>query len=66
MCDRFYSEQYGLMMFLLANPEKYKCIFPTYFVSEDKELASILNPLWEKEELKNAERHGGSFWIQIQ
>ena len=66
MCDRFYSEQYGLMMFLLANPEKYKCIFPTYFVSEDKELASILNPLWEKEELKNAERHGGSFWIQSQ
>lgn len=66
MCDRFYSEQYGLMMYLLANPEKYKCIFPTYFVSEDKELSSILNSLWEKEKLKNAERHGGSFWIQIQ
>ncbi len=66
MCDRFYSEQYGLMMYLLANPEKYKCIFPTYFVSEDKELSSIIAPLWDNQNLKNAERHGGSFWIQIQ
>lgn len=65
MCDRFYSEQYGLAMFLLANSKKYKTILPNYFISEDKELAAIIAPIWENENLKNVERHGGSFWITI-
>lgn len=34
MCDRFYSEQYGLAMYLLANPEKYNTLMPNYFVFE--------------------------------
>ena len=65
MCDRAYSEQYGLAMYLLANPEKYKTIFPNYFVSEDKELSSILSPIWENTSMKDVERHGGSYWIRI-
>lgn len=65
MCDRFYSEQYGLAMYLLANPQKYETIFPNFFVSEDKELSDLLLPLWEHENLKNVERHGGSFWLKI-
>jgi len=39
MCDRFYSEQYGLAMYLLANSEKYYTILPNYFIFEDKELS---------------------------
>ena len=35
MCDRFYSEQYGLAMYLLANPGRYQTILPNYFISED-------------------------------
>ncbi|HNF38076.1 MAG TPA: class I SAM-dependent methyltransferase, partial [Chitinophagaceae bacterium] len=35
MCDRFYSEQYGLAMFLLADPVRYKTILPNYFISEE-------------------------------
>ncbi|MBK9024850.1 MAG: class I SAM-dependent methyltransferase [Saprospiraceae bacterium] len=66
MCDRAYSEQYGLAMYLLANPEKYKTIFPNYFVSEDKELSSILSPIWDGDSMKNVERHGGSYWIRIE
>ncbi len=66
MCDRAYSEQYGLAMYLLANPKKYKTIFPNYFVSEDKELSSILSPIWDGDSMKNVERHGGSFWIRIE
>jgi len=66
MCDRAYSEQYGLAMYLLANPEKYKTIFPNYFVSEDKELSSILSPIWDGDSMKNVERHGGSNWIRIE
>lgn len=66
MCDRFYSEQYGLAMFLLANSEKYHPIMANYFVSQDKELSEILNPLWQHPNLNEVERHGGSFWLRIQ
>ncbi len=65
MCDRFYTEQYGLAMFLLANPRKYKTILPNYFISEDVELKNLLAPFWKHKNLENVEQHGGSFWLQI-
>ena len=65
MCDRAYSEQYVLAAFILANPTKYKTILPNYFIYEDKELSTILNPIWELENLKGVEQHGGSYWLQI-
>lgn len=65
MCDRFYSEQYGLAMYILANPEKYKTILPNYFIYEDKELSDLIAPMWDHENLLGVEKHGGSFWIQI-
>ncbi|MGZ6537866.1 MAG: class I SAM-dependent methyltransferase [Bacteroidia bacterium] len=65
MCDRFYTEQYGLAMYLLSNPKKYKTILPNYFIFEDKELSNVIAPMWNHENLKGVEKHGGSFWIQI-
>ncbi|SDD09103.1 hypothetical protein [Williamwhitmania taraxaci] len=65
MCDRFYSEQYGLAMFLLANPDRYKPLLPNFFVSEDADLSSIVTPIWNIPSLKTVERHGGSFWIRV-
>lgn len=65
MCDRFYSEQYGLAMYLLANPGKYMTLLPNYFISEDQELSSIIAPIWNHPNLLNVEKHGGSFWIKI-
>lgn len=65
MCDRFYSEQYVLAAFLLANKEKFKIMMPNYFVSEDNELNKILEPVWNHPNLLNVERHGGSFWLEI-
>ena len=65
MCDRFYSEQYGLAMYLLANADKYCPLLPNYFVSEDPLLSSILTPIWNHPNLKGVERHGGSFWLRI-
>jgi hypothetical protein len=65
MCDRAYSEQYGLAFYLIANPKKYNTIFPNYFVSEDKELSGMLTDLWKTPNLQNVEQHGGSFWLQI-
>jgi hypothetical protein len=66
MCDRFYSEQYGLAMYLLANDKKFFPILPNFFISEDKELSSILEPIWHHPNLEGVERHGGSFWFKIQ
>lgn len=63
MCDRFYSEQYGLMYFILANPERFKTICANYFISEDAELNKILSALWS--ERPTVEQHGGSYWIEI-
>ncbi len=65
MCDRFYNEQYGLAMYILANPKKYKTLFPNYFVSEDKALSNTISSIWDHPTLKDVERHGGSFWLEI-
>jgi len=65
MCDRFYNEQYMLSAFILANPAKYKTILPNYFISQDKELSNLIAPMWDHPNLLNVERHGGSFWLQI-
>jgi hypothetical protein len=65
MCERFYSEQYGLAMFLISDPEKYRTILPNYFVSEDRDLSMILKSFWDHPNLEGVERHGGSFWLQI-
>ncbi len=65
MCDRFYSEQYGLAMYLLANPKKYEPILPNYFIYKDKELSKQIEPIWNHNNLKGVERHGGSFWLRI-
>lgn len=65
MCDRFYNEQYMLAAFIMANPEKYKPLLPNFFISEDTELAKAIAPIWDHPNLENVERHGGSFWLQI-
>jgi hypothetical protein len=65
VCDRYYSEQYALAAFILANPAKYRTIMPNYFVSEDQALNKILAPLWEHASMPPVERHGASYWIQI-
>lgn len=65
MCDRFYTEQYGLAMFLLANSNRFQPILPNYFISEDEELSKIIEPIWNHPNLSGVERHGGSFWMKI-
>lgn len=65
MCDRFYSEQYGLAIALLANPQRYQTIFPAYFISEDAALSSSISSIWEHPNLHGVERHGGSYWLKI-
>jgi len=65
MCDRFYTEQYGLAICLLSNSQKYHPLLPNYFISEDVSLSRRIAPIWEHENLRNVERHGGSFWFSV-
>jgi hypothetical protein len=65
MCDRFYSEQYGLAIAVLANPQRYQSIFPAYFISEDAALSASISGIWNHPNTQGVERHGGSFWLKI-
>lgn len=63
--NRYYSEQYLLAAYILPKGNMFDIILPNTFISHDNELRSILAPLWEKEEMKNVETHGCSFWIRM-
>ncbi len=65
MCDRFYNEQYMLAAFVLANPVKYHTLLPNFFINKDKELSTVISPIWEHKNLTGVEKHGGSYWLQI-
>lgn len=64
MCDRFYSEQYTLAAFILANPNKFKTILPNYYLSQHKDYGQFENVFWQQLP-HGIERHGGSYWIEI-
>jgi hypothetical protein len=63
--ERCYSEQYLLAAYLLARGAIFEIVCPNMFISYDKELSSILMPLWQKKEMENVEQSGCSFWLKI-
>lgn len=63
MCNRFYAEQYMLATMLLSHPDRYEILAPNFYISEDAELKTILEPLWKA--LPGVEKHGGSFWWRV-
>jgi Methyltransferase domain len=65
MCDRFYSEQYLLGAFILADAKRYRPIFPAYYFSQTPSLANIVSEMWNHPNLIGVEQHGGSFWLEI-
>ncbi|MGY8941188.1 MAG: hypothetical protein ACKVJH_04065, partial [Flavobacteriales bacterium] len=65
MCDRAYSEQYMLAMALLSNPQRYKPLFPAYWISMQERYTQLLSPLWDHPNTRDVEQHGGSFWFEI-
>jgi predicted O-methyltransferase YrrM len=62
--SRFYSEQYLLACYILADGQRFGVTLPNAFIKEDRELNEILSPLWQRPELHGVERHGCSFWIE--
>lgn len=65
MCERGYSEQYVLAAMVMSNPQRYRPIFPAFWVAQQPEMQAMLAPLWENKNLQGVERHGGSFWFEI-
>jgi predicted O-methyltransferase YrrM len=66
MCERGYSEQYVLAMALMSNPQRYRTIFPAFWVHHQSELQQRLAPIWNHPNTQGVEQHGGSFWFRIE
>ena len=62
---RFYSEQYLLAAYLLAEGTKFDITFPAWFIGGDEQLSQILAPLWNDGRLTGIVRDGSSFWIRM-
>ena len=62
--DRYYSEQYPLATWLLAQGSTYRVLLPNYVISIDPELHGILDPVWKDPRLAGMETFGCSFWLQ--
>lgn len=62
--DRYYSEQYILAAYLLADSNKFTISLPNYFILNDDELKKIISPLTERLGLKLTPESGGSFWVR--
>jgi hypothetical protein len=63
--NKYYSEQYLLAAYLLAQGNVFDIFLPSMFISGDSELKRILAPLWRMEDMKGVEQHGVSFWIKM-
>ncbi|MGV8161701.1 MAG: class I SAM-dependent methyltransferase, partial [Candidatus Nanoarchaeia archaeon] len=60
----YFSEQYLMGTFLLAEGNKFEILLSDSFVSNDKSLSGILTPLWQESTFTNADKSGSSFWIR--
>ncbi len=54
--DKYYSEQYLLAAYLLAEGQKFDVILPNAFISMDSELSQLMNPLWQDSQM-NGDNH---------
>jgi hypothetical protein len=61
--DQYYSEQYLLAAYLLANTDRFNILLPNYFIFNDPELKQILSPI-RKPEMEAPGNPGASFWIK--
>jgi hypothetical protein len=62
--QNYYSEQYLLAAYLLGGAQGIEIVLPNWFVSQDKDLSSILKPLLSNPAFNNADHHGSIFWFQ--
>ena len=62
--DRWYSEQYLLACWLLAESPRVQPVFAAAYVSRYTSIAALLDPLWTSAGFETVERHGDAFWFE--
>ena len=63
--DRYYSEQYLLAAYLLADCTWLEPVLAAWYVSSHPQLRRRLDRLWDDARFEGVERHGGAFWVQV-
>lgn len=62
--DRYYSEQYLLACWLLADPGRLEVVFPAAWICWQPDLWALLEPLWSDARMQGVQRDGCSFWFR--
>ena len=63
--ERFYSEQYLLMLYLLGGAAKDEILLPVNWLTGQAHLHGLLSDLWQHPGLfEGMMKHGGAFWAQ--
>jgi len=60
----YWSEQYLLGSYLLAGGKRMEISLPNAYISRDRELRGLLDPLWTELGLDAGEWPGVSFWVR--
>ncbi|HKB15052.1 MAG TPA: class I SAM-dependent methyltransferase [Planctomycetota bacterium] len=63
--ERYYSEQYVLAGYILAEGTKFDIALPSTYVGMDAKLREILAPIWSHPKLPNITPSGSSFWLRM-
>ena len=63
IADRWYSEQYLLACWLLAESPRVTPLVPAAYISHHTTLGAVLDPLWASPGFEPVERHGDAFWF---
>jgi hypothetical protein len=54
--EKYYSEQYLLATYLLAEGQKFEIILPNAFISLDDHLRAVMTPLWQDSRLNGTQQ----------
>jgi predicted O-methyltransferase YrrM len=63
--DEHWGVQYLLGAALLAGATRLRPVLPAWAISQKRETKEILRPLWSQPALRDAERFGSAFWLEI-
>ena len=63
--QRYYSEQYLLAAYVLAEGRRFDVLLPNGFISKDPQLRKILSPIFSAPDMTEVRSGGGSFWLRM-
>jgi hypothetical protein len=63
--EMWWSEQYLLAALLVSGAPGLEVVLPTFYATGRPELAAVLDPLFGRSGMKDVNRRGSLFWVQI-